>query len=184
VCVCVCVCVFVSFFLATSFPFFFSPYLFFSFFLSSIPSLFLFHLHAVPQYALWARPWAWGREWVREKAIGSSVVQLTVRLLTVMGAKFRKQFSAGNKMNLDRLIGKCVWDFLSEISSKELKSSLTLLWPVEWMVFLMSPRTPISRKGHDLARWPWVRDVRWNSDEGLLVISEHNGIQCPSSPTN
>ena len=126
----------------------------------------------------------WGREWVREKAIGSSVVQLTVRLLTVMGAKFRKQFSAGNKMNLDRLIGKCVWDFLSEISSKELKSSLTLLWPVEWMVFLMSPRTPISRKGHDLARWPWVRDVRWNSDEGLLVISEHNGIQCPSSPTN
>ena len=51
---------------------------------------------------------AWGREWVREKAIGSSVVQLTVRLLTVMGAKFRKQFSAGNKMNLDRLIGKCV----------------------------------------------------------------------------
>ena len=76
----------------TSFPFFFSLCLFFSFFLSSIPSLFLLHLHAVPWYTLCARPWEWGREWVRERAVGSGVVQLTVRLLTVMGEKLRKQF--------------------------------------------------------------------------------------------
>lgn len=76
----------------TSFPFFFSPCLFFPFFLFYIPSLFLFHLHSFPQYALCARPWEWGREWVRGKATSSGVVQLTVRLLTVMGEKFRKQF--------------------------------------------------------------------------------------------
>lgn len=49
--------------------------------------------------------------------------------------RFRKRnsFAAGNNMtlNLDRLIWKCLWDFLIEMPGEELKSSLKLLWRVE-----------------------------------------------------
>lgn len=88
---------------------------------------------------------------------------------------FRKRnsfFAAGNKMtlNLDRLIWTCLWDFLLRCPAKSWKSSLTLLWLCAMNSSPMSPGTPNTRKRHDLARWPWARHVRWNSDEILLAI--------------
>lgn len=94
----------------------------------------------------------------------------------------RNSFAAGNKMtlNLDRLIWKCLWDFLIEMSSKELREFLTLLWLCAMNGSLMSPGTPSARKRHGLARWPWARYVRWNSGERLLAIlnqMEYNVLQ-------
>lgn len=79
-------------------------------------------------------------------------------------------------LNLDKLIWKCLWDFLIEMSSKELKElsdisaveSGTNRLPGEQCI-------PITRRGQDSVRRPWVRCVRWNSDEGLLALLNQTG---------